>query len=321
MIRSLVFGGLAGTASALLVMTVVGSPFGMVLGYLAPLPLFFAGLTKGVGAAAAAAAAGTLVSAYNGVMPAVTFALLFGLPALWLVRQALLARPAEEAGSDAELADGLEWFPPGGLVLRLAGWSGLLLALALLATSGHEGGLLGALQPVLQQFFIAMQAAESGGDQAAKLAETAARMMPAVVAVSWLTMLTINGTLAQGLAVLVKQNARPTPHYSALSLPRYMAMGLGGAVLAVMVLPAETSFIAVAATAILAFPYFLQGLAVVHVLANKAPASGLILAAFYAALVVASLLVGILVVGLGLIEEWAGFRRRVAGAGTSRESD
>ncbi len=321
MTRSLVFGGLAGLASALLVMTVVASPFGMLLGYLAPLPLFFAGLTKGVGAVTMAVAAGTLASAYNGVMPAVTFALLFGLPALWLVRQALLARPAEEAAGSADVVEGLEWYPPAGLVLRLAAWAGLLFALALVATSGREGGLIGALQPVLQQFFVAMQAATEGDDQAARLAETAARMMPAVVALSWLTMLTVNGTLAQGLAVLVKQNARPTPRYAAIRLPRYLTTALAAAVVVAFLLPAESAYIATTAAAILAFPYFLQGLAVVHVLAAKAPASGLVLAAFYAALVVASALVGILVVGLGLIEEWAGFRRRVAGAGTSQESD
>lgn len=320
MTRSLVFGSLAGCASALLVMTVAGSPFGMLLGYLAPMPLFFAGFTKGVGAAAAAAAVGTLVSGFGGLAHAAVFALLFGLPALWLVRQALLARPGEEAGSGAELVNGLEWYPAGGLVMRLAGWAGLLFALTLLLTVGREGGLLGMLQPVLMQFFIAMKMVENGGDPAA-LAGTMARLVPAIVAVSWLTMTTINGTLAQGLAVLVKQNARPTPSYLALTLPRLLAVGLAGAVAATLVLPPETSFIAATAAAILAFPYFLQGLAVVHVLVAKAPASGLVLVVFYAALVVASALVGILVVGLGLIEEWAGFRRRVAGAGTSRESD
>jgi len=320
MTRSLVFGLLAGIASALLVMTAAAGPLGLMLGYLAPLPLFFAGLTKGVGAAGWAVAAGTLVSGFNGLQAAVVFALLFGLPALWLVRQALLARPAEEADSGANVVDGLDWYPVGGLIMRLAGWAGLLFALALLATAGREGGLPGVLQPVLAQFFSVMQ--PEGGQQSAKdLAATASRLMPAVVAMSWLTMLTINGTLAQGLAVLVKQNARPTPQYAALTLPRFLAIALAGAVGLALLLPQETRFIAATAAAILAFPYFLQGLAVLHALAGRAPATGLILAAFYAALVVASALVGILVVGLGLIEEWAGFRRRGAGAGTSRESD
>ena len=60
---------------------------------------------------------------------------------------------------------------------------------------------------------------------------------------------------------------------------------------------------------------------VVHGMAAKAAVPGLVLAAFYAALVVAGALVGVLVVILGFIEEWAGFRRRFAGAGASREND
>jgi hypothetical protein len=87
------------------------------------------------------------------------------------------------------------------------------------------------------------------------------------------------------------------------------------------VLPGDVAFIGGTVAAILAFPFFLQGLAVVHGLAARASLPGLVLAAFYAALVVAGALVGVLVVILGFIEEWAGFRRRFAGAGASQEKN
>ena len=44
MTRSLIFGSLAGIASAVLVLTAASGPLGILLGYLAPLPLFFAGV-------------------------------------------------------------------------------------------------------------------------------------------------------------------------------------------------------------------------------------------------------------------------------------
>ncbi len=333
MSRDLILGGLAGAASALLVMAAASSSFGLLLGYLAPLPLFFAGLTRGVMPALVAAIAGALVSGFYGLIAAVMFLLLFGLPAFWLVRQALLARPAAEAGPDAEAVSGsgsddgfgaLEWYPAGSLVVWLAAWAAGLVILAWLLTAGQEGGLGGALQPLLLQVFSALPAQTgAGGDNtaAADLAGRLARVMPAVMAVSWMLMLTVNGVLAQGLAGMLKQNRRPSPRYGALTLPRFLAIALPLLIVAAVLMAGNTATVAMALAAIAAFPLFLRGLAVVHVMAAAAPATGLILAAFYAALVVAGALVGMLVVILGLIEEWAGIRRRLAASGTSRESE
>lgn len=319
--RDVVFGGLAGAASALLVMTAASGPMGLLLGYLAPLPLFFAGLTRGTGAVVAAAVTGMLVSGVFGFMSVVMFALLFGVPAAWLVRQALLARPATEAEPGADIADGLEWYPLGGLLLHLLAITGGLVIAAWLVASFQPGGLIGVLKPLLAQFFSALPRDALGPGSPDEVAERAARIMPGVTAVSWMTMVAVNAVLAQGLATMLKQNRRPRPNYGSVSLPRYLAYALPGSVIASVLLPDDARPLGFAAFALLAFPFFLQGLAVVHVLVARVPARGVFLAAFYAALVVASALVAMLVVLLGLIEEWAGLRRRMAGAGTSRESE
>jgi hypothetical protein len=323
MMRSLILGSLAGGASAVLVLTAASGPLGIMLGYLAPLPLFLAGLTHGLPAVVIAGAVGTLISALNGLLSGGIYLVTFAAPAVLVVRQALLARPATEASANAEVHGDLEWYPAGRLVVWLVGWALGLFALALLLTADREGGMPGMLQPVLEQFLAAMpqnETAQQGSDMAA-VAKNLATMMPAVFGFSWLVMMTINGTLAQGLARMLKQNRRPTPRYRLLVLPRSLAFGLAAAIVAGLVLPGDAGFIGATAAAILAFPFFLQGLAVVHGLAAKAVMPGLILAAFYAALVVAGALVGVLVVILGFIEEWAGFRRRFAGAGASREND
>lgn len=324
MMRSLILGSLAGGASAVLVLTAASGPLGIMLGYLAPLPLFLAGLTHGVSAVAIAGAVGTLISALNGLLSGGIYLVTFAAPAALVVRQALLARPADEAGSaPAEVSNGLEWYPVGRLVVWLTGWALGLFGLALLLTADREGGMPGMLQPLLEQFLAAMpqnETAQQGSDIAA-VAKNLAMLMPAVFGFSWLVMMAINGTLAQGLARMLKQNRRPTPLYRALALPRWLAIALAVAIIAGLALPGDAGFIGATVAAILAFPFFLQGLAVVHGLAAKAALPGLILAAFYAALVVAGALVGVLVVILGFIEEWAGFRRRFAGAGASREND
>jgi hypothetical protein len=325
MTRSLIFGTLAGLASAVLVLTAASGPLGIMLGYLAPLPLFFAGLTHGVTAVGIAGVVGTLVSAVNGLLAGGVYLVTFAAPVAVVVRQALLARPATESATGADVSDGLEWYPVGRVVLWLAGWSLGLFGIALLLTADREGGLPEMLQPLLTQFLSAMQQGPSGvsgqGADLEVMAKRLALLMPAVFGVSWLVMMTINGTLAQGMAVLLKQNRRPTPVYRAFTLSRSLAVALVAAIVAAAVLPGDVAFIGGTVAAILAFPFFLQGLAVVHGLAAKASLPGLVLAAFYAALVVAGALVGVLVVILGFIEEWAGFRRRFAGAGTSQEKN
>lgn len=325
MTRSLIFGSLAGIASAVLVLTAASGPLGILLGYLAPLPLFFAGLTHGVTAVGIAGVVGTLVSAVNGLLAGGVYLVTFAAPVAVVVRQALLARPAAEASAGAstgaDISDGLEWYPVGRLVLWLAGWSLGLFGIALLLTADREGGLPEMLQPLLTQFLSAMQQGAGQGADLEAMAKRLALLMPAVFCVSWLVMMTINGTLAQGMAVLLKQNRRPTPLYRVFTLSRSLAVALVAAIVAAAVLPGDVAFIGGTVAAILAFPFFLQGLAVVHGLAARASLPGLVLAAFYAALVVAGALVGVLVVILGFIEEWAGFRRRFAGAGASQEKN
>lgn len=330
MTRSLIIGSLAGVASAMLVLTAASGPFGFVLSYLAPLPLFFAGLTHGFPAAALAGAVGTLISGLNELQAAGAYLVIFAAPVALLVRQALLARPAAEATGNAEITDGLEWYPAGRLVMVLVGWALGIFALALLLTSGREGGLPGLLQPKIEQvlsLFSGSMPQPPQGEQPldiAAAAEGLARIMPSALGFGWLVMMVVNGTLAQGLAGMVKQNRRPSPRYRALTLPRLLAVALAVAVVAALVLPGDIGFIGTTTAVILAFPYLLQGLAVVHGVAAKTAIPELILAAFYAVLVVAGALGGILLVLvaiLGLIEEWAGFRRRLAGAGTSRETE
>lgn len=321
MTRSLIIGSLAGIASAVLVLTAASGSLGILLGYLAPLPLFFAGLTHGVTAVGIAGAVGTLVSGFNGLLAGSVYLATFAAPVALVVRQALLARPATEASAGADVSDGLEWYPVGRLVLWLAGWSLGLFAVALLLTADREGGLPELLQPLLTQFLSVMQQDAGQGADLEAMARRLALLMPAVFGVSWLVMMTINGTLAQGMAVLLKQNRRPTPLYRSFTLSRPLAVALVAAIVAAAVLPGDVAFIGGTVAAILAFPFFLQGLAVVHGLAAKAALPGLVLAAFYAALVVAGALVGVLVVILGFIEEWAGFRRRFAGAGASQEKN
>jgi hypothetical protein len=326
MTRSLIFGSLAGLASAMLMLTASNGLLGFVLSYLVPLPLLLAGLTHGVFAAGIAGAIGTVISGLDGLATGGIFLAIFAAPAAIMVRQALLARPAEEAGTGAEPVSGaLEWYPAGRLLLWLVGWAAAMFGVAILATAGHDGGLPGTIRPMLEKLMaVFLQVSDDPAMHKADpvdLAATIAPLLPMTIAFGWLLVMVVNGTLAQGLAVMLKQNRRPSPRYRAVTLPRMLAVLLAIAVAAAFLLPRDAAYIGITMATILAFPFLLQGLAVMHGLAARTAMPGFLLAAFYAVLVVGSLggfLIALVAI-LGLIEQWAGFRRRLAGAGASQE--
>ncbi|WP_264822632.1 hypothetical protein, partial [Klebsiella pneumoniae] len=91
------------------VSVVSGAPISLVLFYLAPLPLMVGALGWG---SATALAGGAITCAAIGLifgLPYMTvFVVTVALPAWWLCRLAMLARPVSEGAGDA----GLQWYPP-----------------------------------------------------------------------------------------------------------------------------------------------------------------------------------------------------------------
>src|ERR1051326_6620918 len=121
----------------------LGTPGGLVLVYMAQLPLFIAGLWLGTGAAALAGLAGALVlAAASGLLGAAVFAAVNAVPVALLVRQALLARRAEDGT--------VVWYPLGMLTAWLTALALVGIAAAFLMVGGPEG-LQSALRSVVSE--------------------------------------------------------------------------------------------------------------------------------------------------------------------------
>lgn len=298
----------AGLLSAALLLGVMAGSLGtVILAYLAPLPLFYAGLAYGLPAVVIAGAAGTAVSTVMGLMSGVAYLAAFAAPVAILVRQALLWR--------TDAAGGTEWYPPGLLATWLAGIAAAVFLVAALAASGAEGGLPGLLRPGLTQLYGVWAPDADTSEAVARIAE----LLPALVAASWMLMMAVNGALAQGLAVRIGANRRPSPDFAGLALPWFLAPVFGAAALAAL-LPGATGFVGVTLAVIAAVPFFFQGLALVHALARKTPMPGLLVAGTYVVLFVFGGLI-VVVAALGVIEQWAGFRRRLNAPGAGQEEE
>ncbi len=298
----------AGLVGAMLFASLItGSVAAFILAYLAPLPLFAVGLALGVGAAAVAAAAGTLaVLAVGGLLLGTLFALLNAVPAAFISRQALLNRTT---------ADGrVEWYPPGRLVLWLAGVATAVFTVLVLATASLPGGLEGFTREFLMRAFqpadeTSPNALGLPAESAAQLAADLARYLPGIVAVSWMVMMAVNGALAEGVLVRFGLNRRPAPRVADIELPKWLPLGLAIAAAGAF-MPGTAGFIGGNLLLIALATFTFAGLAVVHTLAESWNNRPLWLLVIYSLTIVFTWPAVLLAV-LGIIETWLGLRQRL----------
>ena len=282
----------------LLVLT--GSTGSMILVYLAQLPLFAAGLWLGTGASASAGFVAALILAGAGnLLAAALFTALNVIPVVLLVRQSLLAKTG--------LGNAVEWYPPGLMTAWLTGLGLLAAAVTFVFFGGPQAmqaALREALAPALDR-----QLGEITPELDEFLAFVAF-ILPGIVATSWMVMTASNGSLAQGLLARFRVSWRPSPDLAALGLPMWIPVLLAFASGATL-LGGTARFIGVNVLIVLAVPFCLAGLAVLHTVARRFPRPAVTLVTFY-------LLAGVLgwplvlIALLGLLNSPLGLRRRFA---------
>lgn len=296
------FSAGAGIAGALLYGLTPASPLGaLMLSVLVPVPLFMAGLGLGAMAGAVASAVAILiVFVIQGPLAGAMFAVGFGIPIAILVRQAMLSR-VEDSGT--------EWYPAGLLAATLT-VVGLGLAIALTAFISSL-----AIQELFDErlhAFAASFAAETEGVTAEELLaklEPVKRLLPGMTTTFWMGVLIAGGALAQMALEKLKRNMRPWPDFAGMELPNWLAVVASVTVAAAMLLPDPAGIYATAMAFAVCFAFLLQGLAVIHSFNRKIQGGGILLAVIYL-LVFGQGWPAVLVVLLGAVEQFAGFRQR-----------
>ena len=304
-----------GVLSALLYLSVMAGGLGtVILAYLGPLPLLMVGLGLGLRSFLIAGTVAVLaVAVVGGPLFGLSYGLANAVVVAVIVRQSLLARTAPDGT--------LEWYPPGLLLVVLTGLGLVGLLLAALLTLGDPGGLEGSVRQFLSIAFGDAAAGTAGAEEPlSELIDGFAQVFPGMVVVSWLTMAIINAALAQGVLMRFGRNLRPAMRVAEVELPNWTPMLLAAAgVLALLGGEGQLGYLALNAAIVLLVPFFFAGLAVVHAFAGGRQARTLLLMVFYFFLLVSGWPIA-MVVGLGVIEQWAGLRRRFARTGPDQES-
>jgi hypothetical protein len=293
-----------GLVSAALLLAASGVPGGVFLTGFTQAPLFLAGLSLGLpGALAASLASSLAVMGAIGLVGGIAHLIMTALPVLVLVQRALLSRRVADGG--------VEWYPPGLLIVWLTGLAMLALALLLLLLASAEGGIAGSVQRQMDAFLPAF-----GPNQEAMRPyfELIAPIFPGLLIAAWMSMTVVNGAIGQAIALKAGRALRPAPDIAATELPRGVSLALIAAAALALIGPGVLGVIGTNGTVVLTVPFLLLGFAVVHAATRGFKARGLLLGGIYVGTALTTWPV-IVIVALGLIEQGFGLKRRLAAPG------
>lgn len=305
----ILIAAICGFAATLLNMApLTGHALGFMVSMVAPMPIFLAGLMQGwVYTAIAGAIATGVTLAVAGEMAGLIFAVSVAVPAIVLVRQALLA---QDDGTGT-----MVWYP----VNRLAWWLvGLGAMIGVVLSMVLADGLLDqVLEPVID-----MADPDGRIDAAGREALMTAmnRVAPAVVAASLVLTIVLNGAWAQRMAERMGRAVRPRMVFTDLQLPVSGAVALALCVLGSMLAPGEIGQVAVIGASMLGLLFVLQGFAVVHLKARNRANGVLMLGGTYLIVLFTMPVLGpiplIFIMLLGIADSFMTIRPQTPGAGT-----
>lgn len=299
----------AGLLSAFLFLSLAkGIALGVVLSYVAPLPLMMAGLGYGLGASVIAGAVGAAaVAVVVGGRSILPFLVAAALPALVVTNRAGLWRTAPDGST--------EWYPPGLVLAWLTAVGLVLMLVGAALVSDHPEGIRAWVAEAIANT-LNLLAADVPAVDRAQAATWWTPLFPAMVVSSWLVMAVVNATGAQGLLARLGRARRPRPAYRELWLPDWLAAVLALAGLAAVALGGDAGYVAANMAVVALVPFLFLGLAGIHRWAAGRPSARLILAATYGVLVLAFGWAALAVAGLGLVRFWTmRFRRPDSGGG------
>jgi hypothetical protein len=315
MINFLTVGILSGLASALLFAVVVtGSPLGIILSYVAPLPVLIGALGWNHRSGLVATAVGGLATALA-FRPEAGLAFVIGsaLPAWWIAYLALLGRPN---------ADGsLEWYPLGRLLLWVAASAAVITFVGALALGSWDYGtyrdaLRSTIENVIRiQLHVPAETPlppTFGGVPREQFLEALVGAVPFLAATAFALVLALNLWIAAKVVAISQRLPRDWPVIPATRMPHSALMLLAGAV-AVSFVPGLVGVLALAFAGGLLMAFALQGLALLHHVSRGRPGrTGLLVGAYILLAFIAHTFLPLLALA-GIADTAVDLRRRFPG--------
>ena len=299
-------------AGMLFLSAAFGSPGALITTYLTPLPLFLVGLSLGAAACVLAGIVASLTVVFVlGSTEMAIFAAGVAVPIGLLIHRAVTVHPDQHGVP--------QWTPPGSLLLWMIGYAAAgIVAAAIVAAAGGDGLRL-VIAAMLASHTVLL-ADLTGGDGAA-MVERVTRFLPAMAASGWMLMTVLNAALAQWVVRRFDLAVRPPIALADIDLPAWPLAVLAALGAAAFLAEGQIGYAAQNLLPLVVLAFFFAGLGVVHAVLRGRASRPLLLIVFYTAVVWQGIVVVPAVAVLGVIERWAGIRRRVAATGPDVEEE
>jgi len=208
----------------------------------------------------------------------------------------------------------------GAVVARTVCWLVLVAfaatVISLVMMPAGEGGLEAVLRARLDQVLPALPAETPAAGEMdfatarAELVRSMAGLLPGIAAWDWCLRVILSAGLGQMMLTKMNLAMWPTPAYRGFEAPHWFIALFGATAIGAVVLTDDAGFIASNAAAILSLPLVLQGLAVVHCIAARLKYRLAWLAGFYVLALVTAGISSVILVGLGVMDNFLQIRGR-----------
>ncbi len=311
----LLTGIAAGVASSLLYVSgSIGTSLSIFLYFLAPLPLFIAGLGWGATSAAVGAAIGVVIaSLIAGLTGGLVYFISIGFIPVVLCYYALMSRPPDDdEQTSIPAASARDWYPLGHLILWIAGFATLLTVIFIVFVLPSTPELKTSMEVLFGAILDQNLELKTrlGGDEAVpQMVAMFIALLPVTFASYIFVMATSNLWLASKIIAASGRAIRPPFDVNRLHYPRLIPLVLTGLLVATF-LPGVIHTVALAGTASLSMAFMFLGLLVVHATVPNVPIRPLFFAMFYIAVFILFKYAFAALALIGIAETIFGIRQR-----------
>lgn len=289
---------------------------GWVIAYLSAFPLFLIGFSMGPRAyTIAASGAALIVLAGAGSMLTLVFLLVVAVPGYVIVRNGLVALV------NRTVAQPFGTNPIGETLVTLTAIGTVTTAGMMVIAQQVGPGFVEILVPITERLLMAMSDLAGRTRTPADLDERIERILlflPAAAVCSWILMLVFNAVMAQWITMEWGISGTALLRLTDMTVPRTAALVMAVAAVLTVALQGLPAQVAMVAAGCLAMTYMLLGMGVLQYWLREVRHGFLILCGVGMIVVVTSWAsFGLLI--LGLVEQWAGLRRRWVRPGPGQE--
>ncbi|MEK9671004.1 MAG: DUF2232 domain-containing protein [Rhodospirillaceae bacterium] len=281
-----------------------GLPGGILLVFIASLPIYLAGFAYGAVAGTVASLSSFVAAGLTGgVFLAGFLGFLYLIPAWTITRQAMTARTAPDGTK--------HWTRPETILTSVTVIAGGILLLIGVLTLAKGPGLSAVVAQQIDSSVNLIGKHVVDGERFADALKIYGDILFGLGGSLWIVLAVLTAMLAQTILTKMKLNMRPMPNFDLMLLPDWLSWAMVASALIALLVSGEIGFLARNLALIMAAPFLFMGLSVIHKWSREKSHRFFLLSVLYFLLMTTYPIIHMVVSAIGIYEQWAGGRSRL----------